>query len=753
MTFRSLFLGGFASLLCISTADWKKAAVDYVDPTIGNVVPYLVPNRMNVHQPNQMLRMFPMQSDYLSDQINYFPLQVMHARGKGILQMRVSSGEIQTGSFKRPMSFDHDLQVPHPWYYENHLIDDDITIRFAPGKKAGIYRIDFPKGQQKNLLITGGSELSTQASGPSGFALEETVTFISRNNPARAPSSMSVWCYGQWTDLAGQPVTETQIQSDKGRISLSAGPTTSESVYFKYALSYVSAEQAKRNYEAEVARKDLTTLSSEAKLAWENCLNRIQVKGGSTAQKRTFYTALYRSHERMVDITEDGKYYSGFDEKVHETDRRFYTDDGIWDTYRALHPLRVLLDPKQEEDMLHSFVEMSRQAGGWMPTYARATGHRPCMVGYHSSAMFLDAYRKGLNFDIEAAYSGIRKNLTEGSWIAWRQWAPRTKLDQQMETLGYLPALHPGEKETEPLVDSFERRQAVAVTLGRSYDNWALSEFAKELGKDADHKKFAAISQQYKTLWHPQHRLYMPKDAQGNWIDINPKLDGGRGFRDYYDENNGWTYAWYMHHDIPGLKSLLGGNGAMAARLDQLFREPLGIRKGDWGVNGSNSTGMVGQFSMGNEPSLHIPYLYNECGQPWKTQQRTRFLLDVWFKDDIFGTPGDDDGGSITPWAVFTSMGFYPALPGTPVYSLTSPVFTEVTINLQNGKTFKISAPASSKRNKYIQSAKLNGKPLDIPFITHQQIISGGELALELGAKPNKHWGVAHAAAVKKTSY
>ena len=186
---------------------------------------------------------------------------------------------------------------------------------------------------------------------------------------------------------------------------------------------------------------------------------------------------------------------------------------------------------------------------------------------------------------------------------------------------------------------------------------------------------------------------------------------------------------------------LIGGKEKAIERLDQLFREPLGMQRSDFYANGPDSTGMVGQFSMGNEPSFHIPYLYNYFGAPWRTQQRTRFLLDVWFKDTVFGIPGDEDGGGLSAWAVFTSIGLYPVTVGEPVYTITSPVFTEVAIDVAGGQ-FKIVAPDASKVNKYIQKAKLNGKPLKSPFITHDQIASGGILRLELGPKPNKEWGV-----------
>jgi len=281
----------------------------------------------------------------------------------------------------------------------------------------------------------------------------------------------------------------------------------------------------------------------------------------------------------------------------------------------------------------------------------------------------------------------------------------------------------------------------VPVTLGISYDFWALSEFSKELDKKNDYQKFSLKAKDYKNLWHPEHRLFMPKDANGEWVDIDPKSAGGPGYREYYDENNGWTYAWEVQHDISGLTNLLGGKLAAEKRLDQLFREPLGMKKKLFYVDGSNSTGMVGQFSMGNEPSFHIPYLYNYFGAPWKTQKRTRFLLDVWFKDNIFGIPGDEDGGGMTAFVVFSSMGLYPVTPGLAFYNITSPVFEKVTINLMNGKKFTVIAKGASRTKKYIQKAFINGTEIHSPFITHKQIMSGVTLELELSELPNKEWG------------
>jgi len=381
------------------------------------------------------------------------------------------------------------------------------------------------------------------------------------------------------------------------------------------------------------------------------------------------------------------------------------------------------------------------EQSGWMPTFPVLFGDHACMNGFHSSITFLDAYRKGLKgFDIEKAYKGIVKNATEATMLPWRN-GPMDTLTQFYHANGYFPSLQKGEKESVAMVDGFEKRQAVAVTLGHSYDDWAAGELAKELGKKADYTKFNKRATNYKNLWNNQSQFFMPKDKEGNWVAIDPSFDGGKGGRDYYDENNGWTYLWQTQHDIKGLIDLMGGSQAFESRLDQLFRKNLGRSKYEFWNEFPDATGLVGQFSMGNEPSFHIPYLYNYAGAPWKTQKRIRFLLNLWFKDNVFGIPGDEDGGGMTAFVVFSSMGFYPVTPGIPVFTIGSPVFSNVTIALSNGKKFTMKANNCSVTNKYIQSAKMNGIKLDSPWFTHKQLIDGGTLELEMGPLPNKQWG------------
>jgi predicted alpha-1,2-mannosidase len=210
------------------------------------------------------------------------------------------------------------------------------------------------------------------------------------------------------------------------------------------------------------------------------------------------------------------------------------------------------------------------------------------------------------------------------------------------------------------------------------------------------------------------------------------------GARAYYDENNGWTYRWQTQHDVKGLIDLFGGVEPFEDGLDQLFRESLGRSKYEFWSKLPDATGLVGQFSMGNEPSFHIPYLFNYTNSPWKTQKWTRFLIDTWFKDNVFGIPGDEDGGGMSAFVVFSAMGFYPVTPGIPEYTITSPLFEELTINLENGNKFTVRAPGLSAEKKYIQSAKLNGETLDKPWFTHEELLNGGVLELEMGRLPNK---------------
>ncbi|TDQ08150.1 GH92 family glycosyl hydrolase [Pedobacter metabolipauper] len=710
----------------------------YVDPSIGNVGQLLEPTRPTVQLPNQMIRMFPQRTDHMDDQISSFPLTVVSHRQGQVFAIKPTVRAYENEEWRKKMTYDHDLEIKRPWYYSAYLIDDDIKVEFTPGKKTGLYRFEFPANSAKNLLFNvynaGDNEFK--------FISDREITGI------EIYTGIKVYMYGIFN--AGATVgtiKSSKISADRAvsgrelKAWVSFPQTAPRVIEFKYAISYISAEQAKKNFDNEQSSSDFDQQVKKGEEAWSKVINQIKSTGGTEAQKRSFYTALYRCYERMVDITEDGSYYSGYDKQIHKTTRPFYVDDWVWDTYLAHHPLRTILNPDQEGDMLNSYVNMYQQSG-WVPTFPVIYGDHACMNGFHSTITFLDAYRKGIrNYDIQIAYEGMAKNATQATMAPWKN-GPKGPLEDFYYAKGFYPALKPGEKETDPGVHSWEKRQAVAITLGHSYDDWALAQFAKDLNKEPDYTKFIARSNNYKNLWDDKAQMFLPKDSAGNWIKIDPKFDGGMGGRDYYDENNGWTYLWQVQHDVKGLIGLFGSNASFEAKLDQLFREPLGRSKYENQAKFPDATGMVGQFSMGNEPSFHIPYLYNYTSSPWKTQKKIRFLLDTWFKDNIFGIPGDEDGGGMSAFVVFSSMGFYPVTPGTPIYTIGSPLFEKVSIDLPNGKQFQLIANNCSVINKYIQSAKFNGKVLNTPFFTHEQLVAGGKLELEMGSKPNKSWGI-----------
>src|SRR5277367_24460 len=382
------------------------------------------------------------------------------------------------------------------------------------------------------------------------------------------------------------------------------------------------------------------------------------------------------------------------------------------------------------------------QQSGLMPTFAVLTGNYACMNGNHSAPWFADAWFKGVrNFDLPTAYEGVRKRSLEVTMLPWRL-NPKGPLDEFYTAHGYMPALRRGEKETDPQVHPFEKRQPVPVTLENSFDDWNIAQLARVLNKPDDEKLFPRRAANYKNVFRVDKGLAWPKDADGKWIEpLDPKFDGGMGGRDYYDENNGYTYTWDVMQDIAGLTALMGGPAEAEANLDQLFRESLGRSKYEFQGKFPDSTSMVGQFSMGNEPSLAIPYIYNRLGAPWKTQKRVRMLLESFFTDTVQGIPGDEDGGGLSAFVVFSMLGFYPATVGVPTYDVGSPIFNKATIHLMNGKDFIILADHTSRENKYVQSIRLNGKPLDQVWFRHADIANGGTLELIMGDVPNTTLG------------
>jgi predicted alpha-1,2-mannosidase len=738
----SVFLSLFFCTFLVPCSQHTTSPVDLVNPNIGGISQLLETTVPLVNLPNSMMRIHRIPGNYQAEKIDGFPFIVCgHRNGTAGLLMP-SAGKILKDQRSFRSYYDHDCEVCTPYFYSVWLEDHDINLDLAVAEKSSFYRIQWNKNEQKNLILsvtTSGSVNVVDKNTVEGYELyNDKIKVFFYLKTEKSFASDSLW------NSSGKTATGiTKLDGRKPTVSLTFQIKEKEKAGFKMGISFVDAQQARKNLDSEIPDWNFDLVKDKGKQKWNEALGKISIKGGTSDQQVVFYTALYRTYERMVNISEDGRYYSGFDDAIHnDHDTTFFVDDWMWDTYRASHPLQAMLNPELEGLKIQSYVRMYQQSG-WMPSFPILFGDNPCMNGHHSAAIIADAYFKGIrNFDIQKAYEGLKKNAMEATMLPWRN-GPMCSLDSFYLAKGYYPALNPGEKETVSLVHPFEKRQAVALTLGHSYDDWCLAQLAKALGKNDDYNYFIGRSQNFTNLFNPATGFFAPRTADGNWVkDFDPKFSGGLGNRDYYDENNGWTYLWDVQHNIPELIRLLGGRDKFVARLDQLFIEPLGKWKPDYLQQMPDATGQVGQFVMGNEPGMHIPYLYNYAGAPWKTQKRVRSLLDTWFTNTPFGIPGDEDGGGLSAFVVFSSMGFYPVTPGLPVFNIGSPVFTDIIVKLQNNKTFRIIAKESNRQNKYIQSATLNGKQWNKPWFAWSDIKDGSVLELKMGPRPNYQWGV-----------
>ena len=687
---------------------------DWVDPYIGSIGHLLTATQPLVHLPHSMAQIRPVLDETIRD---HYLAPVIHGFPMNRSSIMPDTGEEPCFA----SSYDHDFEDVRCYRGDVFLEDSGVQAGYTVTERCAIYRFAFPEGKKAWLRasLRGEGKLTFE----NGFIKgEETVMEV----PCSFAAIMSI-------------APSSCIRKENAIIlSFPAGSM----VEVKVGFSYIDANQAEDNLRREAIDLTFDEAAHRAQAIWDETLGRIEVKGGTDREKRIFYTSLYRVHQRMIDISEYGRYYSGFDKQVHEDERDFYVNDGIWDTYRGAHPLQLILEPERQMDIIHSYLRMYRQCGH-MPTFPHLMGSRAVMIGKHSTAMIVDAFMKGYrDFDKELAWEAMvdnEENVTKLPWAA----GPTNEYDDCYFQNGFFPALPDGEKEWLSQAHPFERRQCVTVTLETCYDEWCLSQFGKALGKtEAD--KYARRALNYRNVFNKETGFMSPRLANGEWVpDFDPKLSGGQGGRAYFAECNSWTYTLHVQHDIDGLADLMGGKKGLEMYLDKMFTEQYGTSKYVFLGQFPDSTGLIGQFCMGNEPSFHIPYLYNHTGQPWKTQRKLREIMKIWFDDTPLGICGDEDGGAMCAWYVFSAMGFYPVCPGKPSYDIGSPLFDEVLIHLPEGKTFTIRAENNSPKDKYIQSAEMNDKPYDSPYLRHEDILSGATLTLHMGKRPNREWASA----------
>lgn len=702
-----------------------KTPVDYVNPYMGNISHLLVPTYPTVHLPNSMLRVYPERADFTGDMVKGLPLLVTSHRGKSVFNL--SCGTDLPAEVKPVYKYHYDNEKITPYSYSVWLDDEEIQADFAPSWHSGLYSLAFEKeGRPFVVLSSQNGKMKANGSAVEGWQLIE--------------GSTKAYIYAEFSSPAVE--VKEYSKGDGSWVAVTFAPDVKK-VSMRYGVSFIDERQAEANLRSEIKNYDMAGLMQEGRNIWNSRLGKIKVHADDLDDLTVFYTSLYRTYERMICISEGGRYFSAFDGKIHTDARPFYTDDWIWDTYRAVHPLRILIEPEMEADMIDSYLRMSEQmTPSWMPTFPEVTGDSRRMNSNHGVATVADAQAKGLTgFHLKKAYEYCKAGITEKSLAPWSGVAAGGMTEFYWKN-GYVPALKDGEEEKYSEVHHFERRQPVAVTLGTSYDEWCLSRIAAALGNQKDSRRFAEGSLNYRNIFNPETGFFHPKDETGDFImPFDYVRAGGMGARGYYGENNGWVYRWDVPHNVADLIDLMGGKEKFIAELDRMFTAPLGSSKYEFYSQLPDHTGNVGQFSMANEPSLHVPYLYCYAGAPWKTQKRIRTLLNQWFRNDLMGVPGDEDGGGMSAFVVFSMMGFYPVTPGLPVYVIGSPVMESVAMDLGDGKTFRVVCSNYSPEHKYIQSAKLNGKPLDRCWFTHEELMQGGLLELEMGLKPDKNWG------------
>ena len=726
----------FATLLLAPLAvSAATEPVDYVNPYIGSISHLLVPCFPTIQLPNSLMRIYPTRGDYTTELLDGLPIVVTNHRERSAFRLSITQEE----RLRPIIATSWDDEEVTPYDYQVQIDDNSIDVHLAVCHQSAIYELTLrdPAKPATIILFTENGRMQVDGRHASASQrLSENMKIYFSGEFDVAPEKKGLLVDGQISDkwITEEPRAAAAIRF----------PAGTKKIRFRYGISLISQEQAEKNLKREQGKSfDIANVIKDGRKEWNEVLSNIIVEGGTDNQKTVLYTSYYRTFERPVCLSEEGRYFSAFDGQVHDDDGKpFYTDDWIWDTYRAAHPLRALIQPKKEEDIIESYLRMAEQMGTkWMPTFPEMTGDTRRMNSNHGVAMVADALWKGLEVDAERGFEYCRKGIEEKTLVPWSG-APAGRLDDFYKEHGYFPALGEGKEETEPTVNGFEQRQPIAVTLGTSYDQWCLSRIAEFMGKKEEADKYLALSYNYRNVWNAKTLFFHPKDEEGNFLpNFDYRFSGGIGARAAYGENNGWTYRWDVQHNLADLAKLMGGRVAMARELDRTFAEPMGKAKWQFFGEFPDQTGNIGQFTMANEPSLHIPYIYNYAGAPWKTQKRIRQCLDTWFRNDLMGVPGDEDGGGMTSFVVFSSLGFYPVTPGFPAYNIGSPLFTDIRVKLPNGKELHIVARGCSRENKYIQSATLNGKPWNKPWFSHDDIKDGATLMLEMGSRPNKLWG------------
>lgn len=629
--------------------------------------------------------------------------------------------------------FRHETEKASPGYYSVLLDDDNIQTELTATVRAGFHRYTFNQDNEKGIIIDLSHTIYPDHNPSHEFQVISDTEIAGYKGSGGWAKEQHTWFHAKFSKPFqcvfyddGQIVSDTKsVKSKKLLAVLTFNTKNDKEILAKVGISHVDYEGAKKNLEAEIKDWKFDATKEAARELWAKELNQIQVTGGSEDEKTIFYTSLYHtsiSPNTFSDV--DGR-YRGMDQQIHQANgKTIYTVFSLWDTFRATHPLKTILDPKRDNEFIETLLTKYDQ-GGTLPMWELVGNYTGCMIGYHSVPVIVDAYFKGIrNFDVQKAYQAMVETAafdTTGilfpSKEVQNKLMPKGKLYNEM--LGYIPCD----------LDI----KSVSKALEYAYNDWCIAQMAKELGKTEDYARFMERSKRYVKYYDESTGFMRGKNQDGSWREpFDPRNSQHKGAD--YTEGNAFQWSWFVPHDVEGLIDLVGGKEKFAEKLDTLFTTSSELTGTD--ISG-DITGLIGQYAHGNEPSHHITHLYNFAGQSWKTQKLTNQIMRELYFNNPNGLAGNEDCGQMSAWYVLNAMGFYSFCPGKPVYSIGRPVFENVEINLPSGKKFTITAKNNTPENGYLQLLKLNGIALEKPFFSHEDILMGGVLEFEMGAVPN----------------
>ena len=629
----------------------------------------------------------------------------------GSVTIMPESGPLKGDAVARASRFSHDHEQAKPWLYSVLLEDSGVYAEMTGSARSGFLRFRFPAPGMAAVLIQPNSR-----PGEGEIHVDPAAREIYGANPVHrlyAGSGELAGFSGYFVARFDRPFASFETGNSPlgavARFQLQSG----DRVGVQVGTSFTSVEEARRNLQAEMPDWDFTRARNASEATWRRALSRIEIRGASLDQQQIFYTALYHALQMPRTFSDVSGQYPGFagEGKIRTAEGFTYYDDfSLWDTFRALHPLLTILEPKRTRDMAQSLVVKGQQ-GGWMPNFPGWNSYTSAMIGDHNVAMIVDAYMKGLRgFDVKEAYRLMLQNATKTPpYPEYADGKGRRALAAYLK-LGYIPV-------DEPVAEAFHKQEQVSRTLEYAYDDFVLAQLAKALGHDDDYRMLMRRSQNYRNVFDPSVGFVRGRHADGSW---DQPFDPAGKYR-YITEGLPWQYTFFAPQDMPGLIQLMGGREAFIRRLDELFARNY--------------------YEHGNEPSHHLAYLYDYAGAPWKTQDQARRIATKEYGTGPDGLSGNDDCGQMSAWYVLSALGFYPVCPGVPYYEIGSPLFPEAVVHLPTGKDLIIRAAGVSTKNRYIESASWRGASFTKTWIDHRDLVQGGTLVFQMGSEPNTSWG------------